>query len=129
MTEVLRPEGGPTRPPTEGEATILRVVNLPGTHEERPTYTEMFRGPELSVGVYSIPAGSFDPQTPHTEDELYYIREGYGVLRVGSKVHQVGPGMMVHVPSHVPHRFTDIRQSIVALVIFAPPEGSRRGPA
>jgi hypothetical protein len=34
-------------------------------------YLEILRVPALSMGVYTLPAGSQDPQQPHSEDEVY----------------------------------------------------------
>jgi hypothetical protein len=34
-------------------------------------YLEFLRVPDLSMGLYVLPAGSVDPQSPHTEDEAY----------------------------------------------------------
>ncbi len=124
MPAVPESAGGTPHHPAQRGGTVLSIARLPESHSDRPTYTEIFRSAEMSVGVYSLPAGAFDPQSPHTEDELYHIREGYGVLRVGETDHPVSPGTMIYVPSSVPHRFHSIRQSIVALVIFAPPEGN-----
>lgn len=31
-------------------------------------YLELLRKPSLSLGVYRLPAGGVDPQSPHTED-------------------------------------------------------------
>ncbi len=125
MAENFRVSSGPSAAGTRREGVVLSMANVPGAHGKEPVYTEMLRSSELSVGVYSIPAGTFDPQSPHSEDELYYVREGYGLLRVGETDHPVSPGAVIYVPATVPHRFHSIRQSIVAMVVFAPPEGTR----
>ena len=36
-------------------------------------YEEFLRVPDLSAGLYVLEAGAADPQSPHTEDELYYV--------------------------------------------------------
>ncbi len=41
-------------------------------------YHEFLRVPDLSAGIYVIEAGGTDPQSPHTEDELYYVVAGPG---------------------------------------------------
>jgi mannose-6-phosphate isomerase-like protein (cupin superfamily) len=39
-------------------------------------YLEFLKVPDLSMGLYVLPAGGLDPQSPHTEDEVYYILSG-----------------------------------------------------
>ena len=45
-------------------------------------YYEFLRVPALNVGLYVLPAGSIDYQTPHEEDEVYYVVDGLGVFTV-----------------------------------------------
>jgi mannose-6-phosphate isomerase-like protein (cupin superfamily) len=85
-------------------------------------YHEFLRVPALSAGVYVLPAGATDRQTPHTEDEVYYVVRGRGRFTRGSDDAAVGPGEVLYVPARVPHRFHDIVEELVVLVVFAPPE-------
>src|SRR4029077_10944840 len=85
---------------------------------------EVIRSELLSVGLYVLPAGGVDDQTPHTEDEVYYAVRGRAAFRVGDADHQVKPGSMLFVPAHVPHNFHDIAEELVLVVFWAPPEGS-----
>ena len=88
-------------------------------------YHECIRVPDLSAGIYVLEAGSADPQSPHTEDELYYVVRGRGVVTVGAETRPVVPGSLVFVPATVPHRFHDIAQRLELLVVFGPAEGDR----
>jgi mannose-6-phosphate isomerase-like protein (cupin superfamily) len=90
-------------------------------------YHEFLRVPDLSAGLYVLEAGGTDPQSPHTEDELYYVIEGRAVVTVGDEDRPVGPGSLVFVGATVPHRFHDITERLVLLVAFGPAEGSRAG--
>ncbi len=90
-------------------------------------YHEFLQVPDLSAGLYVLEAGATDPQTPHTEDELYYVIEGRAVVSVGDDDRPVGPGSLVFVGATVPHRFHDITERLVLLVAFGPAEGSRGG--
>jgi mannose-6-phosphate isomerase-like protein (cupin superfamily) len=91
------------------------------------SWIEFLRVPSLSVGVYVLGAGAADPQEPHTEDEVYYIVGGRGMLRVGTEEHGFTPGSLLFVPARAEHRFYDIQEELVALVFFAPAEGSTAG--
>ena len=39
-------------------------------------YHEFLSVPDLSGGLYVLEAGAIDPQSPHTEDEVYYVVSG-----------------------------------------------------
>jgi mannose-6-phosphate isomerase-like protein (cupin superfamily) len=85
-------------------------------------YLEFLRVPALSAGVYCLPAGGHDPQRPHGQDEVYYVVQGRGRLRVGDEDHAVGPGSLVFVARGVAHHFHQLTEDLTALVVFAPAE-------
>jgi mannose-6-phosphate isomerase-like protein (cupin superfamily) len=89
-------------------------------------YEEFLSVPDLSVGLYVLEAGGIDPQSPHTEDEVYYVIAGRAVVTVGAEDRPVEPGSVVFVPAREPHRFHDITERLELLVAFGPAEGSRR---
>lgn len=88
-------------------------------------YHEFLSVPDLSAGLYVLEAGATDQQSPHTEDELYYVIEGRARVTVGEDDRAVVPGSMVFVAAQVAHRFHDIEERLVLLVAFGPAEGSR----
>ena len=88
-------------------------------------YLEFIKVPDLSVGLYVLAVGQPDLQTPHTEDEVYYVVSGSGRITVGDEVRDVQPGSIVFVGTAVPHRFHDITEDLTLLVAFGPAEGSR----
>ena len=48
-------------------------------------WAEHLRVSDLSVGTYSIAAGSDDSQEPHTEDEIYVVTAGQATLEAGGR--------------------------------------------
>jgi mannose-6-phosphate isomerase-like protein (cupin superfamily) len=88
-------------------------------------YHEFLRVPDLSAGIYVIEAGGSDPQSPHTEDELYYVIAGRASVTVGDETRPVVPGSLIFVAAAVPHRFHDISERLELLVMFGPAEGDR----
>lgn len=90
-------------------------------------YLEFLRRHTLSAGLYELAAGAVDPQTPHSEDELYVVLEGRASLRVAGLGHPVEPGSIAFVEAGVEHRFEAIESDLSVLVFFAPPEGSGAG--
>jgi mannose-6-phosphate isomerase-like protein (cupin superfamily) len=89
-------------------------------------YREFLQVPDLSAGLYVLDAGAADPQSPHNEDELYYVVAGRGRITVGEETRDVGIGSLVFVAARVPHRFHGITERLEILVAFGPAEGSRR---
>jgi mannose-6-phosphate isomerase-like protein (cupin superfamily) len=78
----------------------------------------------MSLGIYRLAAGAIDPQRPHAEDEIYYVIEGRGSIRVGREDGSLAPGSLVFVPAHLEHRFHSITEDLTLLVFFAPAEGT-----
>lgn len=94
--------------------------------ESGKLYLEFLRQESLSAGLYELPAGGADPQSPHTEDELYVVQAGKAMIRVGEEDRAVGAGSIVFVAAGVAHRFHSITEDLSVLVLFAPAEYSRR---
>ena len=103
------------------ELSQLRIER----QQAHKSYLEFLRVPALSVGVYELPVGGIDLQRPHTEDEVYYVVSGRGVLRVGSEDRAVSPGSIIFVQARAENRFHDITEDLTLLVFFAPAEHSR----
>jgi Mannose-6-phosphate isomerase len=85
-------------------------------------YHEFLRVTDLSAGIYVLEAGAADPQSPHTEDELYYVVGGRAAVTVGTETRPVVVGSLVFVPATVPHHFHDIVERLELLVVFGPAE-------
>jgi mannose-6-phosphate isomerase-like protein (cupin superfamily) len=81
--------------------------------------------PDLSVGTYSIRAGGTDGQSPHTEDEIYVVRQGRATLETDDGDAPVETGSVVYVPAHEQHHFVNVTEDFSVLVLFAPAEYSR----
>ena len=85
-------------------------------------YLEFLRVPAMSAGLYVLPAGGTDPQSPHQEDEMYYVVRGKAWMKVGAESQPVGAGSVIFVEARLEHRFYDITEELVVLVFFAPAE-------
>ena len=89
-------------------------------------YLEFLKVPDLSMGLYMLPAGGTDPQSPHTEDEVYYVVNGRAKILVAEQNQDVQAGSIVYVPKNVAHRFHSIEEDLTLLVFFAPAEYSNK---
>jgi mannose-6-phosphate isomerase-like protein (cupin superfamily) len=89
-------------------------------------YLEFLKVPDLSMGLYVLPAGGTDPQSPHTEDEVYYVISGRAQILVAEENRDVQAGSIVYVAKNVAHRFHSIEEELRVLVFFAPAEYSAK---
>ena len=90
-------------------------------------YHEFLSVPDLSGGLYVLEAGATDPQSPHSEDELYVVMSGKAKVVVDGDDRPIVEGSVVFVAAHAEHRFVDIEERLVLLVVFGPAEYSRAG--
>ena len=86
-------------------------------------WIEFLRVPALSAGIYRLPAGSTDPQQPHTQDEVYYVIGGAGSFTCDGETIPAKAGSTIYVAARAEHRFHDITEDLTILVFFAPAEG------
>ncbi len=102
---------------------LWRAFDLASEMAEREKsghpYREFLRVPSLSCGIYSLPAGAADLQAPHDEDEVYYVVQGRGRIKIDDQERAVGPGSVLYVRASSAHSFFEIAEDITLLVFFA----------
>ena len=104
----------------EDDWKVFDVAELLAQHErQRIPYLEFLRVPDLSCGLYRLSAGARDLQSPHDEDEVYYVLSGRGRVRVGGTERSVGPGSILYVRASSEHSFFEIEEEMTLLVFFA----------
>lgn len=112
-----------TRPPKDAA-----VFPLPEIEARRKRagglYLEFLRIPPMSVGLYALHAGGVDPQTPHREDEVYFVIRGRAAITIAGRDYPVEPGETIFVPKGVDHRFHSVTDALELLVVFAPEESA-----
>jgi len=96
------------------------------------SYLEFLRVPALSTGLYELPKDGKDQQTPHRQDEIYYVISGRARMTItrGSGNDDQAPedrlvvtGTVIFVEAGTEHRFHSIEEELVVLVVFGPAEG------
>ena len=92
---------------------------------EGGAYLEFIRTPDLSAGMYRLKAGEVDAQTPHNEEEIYYVISERARFLSGEKDMAVASGDILFLPAKEDHRFYDVEEDLELLVVFGPAEGSR----
>lgn len=107
---------------------IFKQHHLVEQHQaEGNLYFEFLKFPDISAGLYVLPAGGTDPQEPHAEDEFYVVLSGQGSFSCAGESQPIEPGDVIFVPAHDPHRFHDITADLSLLVFFGPAEGDMAG--
>jgi mannose-6-phosphate isomerase-like protein (cupin superfamily) len=71
----------------------------------------------LELGVYVLVAPEPDRQQPHSDDEIYVVLEGSGVLEVEGREVPVHEGSAVFVEAGADHRFSAY-EHLSVLVVF-----------
>ena len=108
----------------------MQAYELPQLISQREVanklYLEFLKVPDLSMGLYILPAGGTDLQSPHTEDEVYYVVSGRAQIKVADEDCAVQAGSIVYVAKNVEHRFHTIEQDLTVIVFFAPAEYSNK---
>jgi mannose-6-phosphate isomerase-like protein (cupin superfamily) len=82
-------------------------------------YREFLRVPSMSCGVYKLAAGAPDLQSPHDEDEVYFVVSGRGRVRVDGDERSVGRGSVLYVQATAEHSFFEVEEDMTLLVFFA----------
>ena len=62
-------------------------------------------------------------QAPHSQDEIYVIAGGRGVLVHDGKRDECGPGDLLFVAAGTEHHFEDFTDDLAVWVVFFGPEG------
>ena len=97
----------------------FKVVEIIDRSQQQ--FHRVFERPDLVVGVLRILPGGVDTQGTHTEDEVYAVVGGRGLLRLGDIDHPVAPGSIILVPQGVPHRFHGNSELLTVTYVLVPP--------
>lgn len=101
---------------------IFRIAHQLSKISDQHRYHEFLRGSAMSAGVYVLSVGAADRQNPHQEDEIYYVIRGRSKMKLGIEERNVGEGDVIFVEKTLEHRFFDVVEELVLLVVFAPAE-------
>ena len=85
-------------------------------------YLEFMRVESMNGYIYDLAAGAIDEQSPHGEDEIYYVVAGRSEFTAGDKTVPVEPGDILYVRKNITHVFHNISEDLKLLVVFAPPD-------
>ena len=72
----------------------------------------------LAAGILSLAPDETDIQQPHDSDEMYYILNGNGFLRINKTDYTIKPGKAFFVPKNVEHCFFGNTKQLNVLYFF-----------
>ena len=67
----------------------------------------------IQAGIIRLHPGENDSQEPHSVDEVYYVIEGNGFIKLDGKDHQIREGTSIFVPAKADHSFHGNKQDLV----------------
>ena len=72
----------------------------------------------LAAGVLILKPGEEDTQLPHDSDEMYYILEGDGFLKIKNKNYSIKKGKAFFVPKNTEHYFFGNKKKLQVIYFF-----------
>ena len=72
----------------------------------------------LAAGILILKPGEEDTQLPHESDEMYYILEGDGFLKIKNKDYSIKKGKAFFVPKNTEHFFFGNKKKLMVLYFF-----------
>lgn len=82
-------------------------------------WNKFFDHSSMFAGIYKLDIGAEDKQSPHADDEIYYVLSGNSHFEAGQNKSVIKPGEVLFVKRGVSHRFYDITAPLTILVFFA----------
>ena len=76
----------------------------------------------LAAGVLVLKPGEEDTQLPHEFDEMYYILDGDGFLKIKNKKYKLKKGKAFFVPKDTEHYFFGNKKKLTVLYFFGGPD-------
>lgn len=83
------------------------------------SWLQFFDNNTMFSGLYEIPAGGEDRQSPHEYDELYFVTKGKAVLTADTETYPASAGSVFFVKAGAPHKFVKIEEDLQVLVFFS----------
>ena len=72
----------------------------------------------LAAGLLILKPSEEDTQLPHESDEMYYILDGDGFLKIKNKNYSVKKGKAFFVPKNTEHHFFGNKKKLTVLYFF-----------
>jgi mannose-6-phosphate isomerase-like protein (cupin superfamily) len=99
--------------------SIHELNTILSSLEKNDYFADFLNTKHLEAGIIRLREDQKDTQDAHPLDELYYVIEGEGYLRINLKNHRVGRGTSIFVPADTAHNFHGNKGDLIVLYVFA----------
>ena len=107
----------------ENESKDQRLFHMDELNKAREkkkiSYLQFLNNSTMHCGVYHLKAGAKDGQSPHSQDEVYYVQSGKAKLKIKDRSYDCKPGAILFVAAEEKHYFHDIEEDLTLLVFFS----------
>jgi len=117
LTMAQEPDTEPAAPKTF-ETWSLEDLSDARAKSKR-AYLSFLERSSMRMGLYHLPKGGRDGQSPHAEDEAYYVAAGKSRFTCDGETVDVSPGDVLFVAAGLSHRFHDIEEDLDLIVFFS----------
>ena len=95
------------------------------TDPEGTPFMTLLAGGSMSVEMFApgSNADGRDRQTPHSQDELYFVQRGLGDIVIADQRFAAAAGDAFFVAAGVAHRFENFTPDFATWVVFYGPQG------
>ena len=120
----MKAERNFTQSSDKRRVTIADALDAVSRMKEGPPSAFCFEHGTLQIKMYR--PDRFDPQKPHSRDEVYLVARGSGWFVNGNDRHPFQSGDMLFVPAGVLHRFEEFTDDFCTWVVFYGPQGGEQ---
>ena len=91
---------------------------LSGLEDQGGYFINFISTKGIQAGIIRLHAGEIDTQEPHIVDEVYYVIEGSGFIKLDGKDHEIRQGTSIFVPAKADHKFHGNKDDLVIFYVF-----------
>ena len=81
-------------------------------------FLDFLHNDSFEAGILKLSPGQKDIQGPHSADEIYFVIEGNGFIKILQQDYKIEKGSCIFVPSNTKHRFHGNENDLVVLYVF-----------
>jgi mannose-6-phosphate isomerase-like protein (cupin superfamily) len=91
-------------------------------HSKEDYYVDFLNTKSFEAGIIRLRKDQEDTQSTHPVDEIYYVIEGEGFIRIDGKNHDIRQGTSIFIEANVKHNFHGNMRDLVVLYILSKDE-------
>ncbi len=94
------------------------VSELSKKNDSSAYFLDFLHNDSFEAGILRLLPGQEDVQSPHSADELYFVIEGDGFIKMQQKDYRIEKGSCIFVPSNTKHYFHGNEKELLVLYVF-----------